>query len=61
MSNNGGGGFYVQREGGSIGLRLTGVASKLRLIHWMERYRRLLEDNGIKTVLNIVYVDDKNW
>ena len=27
----------------------------------MESYRKLIEDNAVKTVLNLVYVDDKNW
>ena len=56
-----GGRFYIQREGGSIGLRLTGVTAKLRMVNWMQKYKNLLDKNKVRTVMNTIYVDDMNW
>ena len=56
-----GGKFYVQREGGPIGLKLTGVVAKMRMIRWMKKFNNLLLENRIRTYLNSVYVDDQSW
>ena len=34
-----GGQFFVQREGGPIGLKLTGVVAKIRMIEWMKTFK----------------------
>ena len=56
-----GGEFYVQREGGPIGLKLTGVVAKLRMIRWMGKFNNLVRENKIKSYMNIVFVDDQSW
>ena len=56
-----GGDYYFQREGGPIGLKLAGVVAKMRMIHWMRRYNLLLEENKIKTYMNMIYLDDQGW
>ena len=53
--------FYVQREGGPIGLKLVGVVAKLRMIHWMRQFNAMLVENEVKTYMNTVYVDDQSW
>ena len=56
-----GGDFYVQREGGPIGLKLAGVVAKMRMISWMKTFNGMLESNKIKTFMNIIYVDAQSW
>ena len=51
----------MQREGGPIGLKLTGVVAQMRMIRWMGRFNDLLVQNRIRTYLNSVYVDDQSW
>ena len=49
---------FRQVSGGSIGLRGTGSAAKMTMDSWIEKYRKLLEDNGIEIFLLVKYVDD---
>ena len=56
-----GGDFYVQREGGPIGLKLAGVVAKIRMIVWMKTFNRMLAENRITTFMNVIYVDDQSW
>ena len=56
-----GGQTHVQREGGPIGLKLTGVVAKMRMIRWMKKFNSLTQVNNIRTYLNIIFVDDHSW
>ena len=51
---------YVQAEGGSIGLRLTGVVAKLVMSYWMRCFKELAVVNNLQMYLNKMYVDDIN-
>ena len=31
------------------------------MIFWMRKFNKKLTENNLKTLLNIVYVDDQNW
>ena len=52
--------FYIQRRGGSIGLRLTGVVATLVMNYWGDEFDKLLRRNNIETYLNKIYVDDQD-
>ena len=39
--------MFIQAEGGSIGLRLTGVVAKIVMNHWMEEFKKLAIVNDL--------------
>ena len=41
--------LYQQVKGGAIGLRLTGSVAKLTMDSWMEKFRGILDANGLMT------------
>ena len=51
---------YIQAEGGSIGLRLTGVVCKIVMNHWMREFKKLVIQNNLTMYLSKIYVDDIN-
>ena len=54
------GSYYVQRKGGSIGLRLTGVVAEICMARWENRFRVLLMKNEVTLWMSKVYVDDQD-
>ena len=53
-----GGSLWEQVTGGPIGLRLTAVVAKIRMIRWMRDLKNILRDNGVDPMLAGFYVDD---
>ena len=53
-----GGQYFLQLAGGPIGLRLTCVVAKFRMINWMRELVTLLEKAGLRVLLAEFYVDD---
>ena len=49
-----------QKDGGPIGLDLTGTIAQIVMIHWDKKFRQKLENLGINIYLDERYVDDKN-
>ena len=47
-----------QKEGGSIGLDLTGVVADIYMCHWDELFLEKLSTNNIRAVLYERYKDD---
>ena len=52
--------YYVQREGGAIGLRLTGVVAEISMAAWEKRFRNLVERSNVDLLMSEIYVDDQN-
>ena len=50
----------LQKEGGPIGLRLTGVVARLVMQHWESKFRQLAEENHLEIYMFAWYVDDVN-
>ena len=50
----------VQKQGGAIGLELTGEIAAVFMSWWDKRMRLKIEEEGIKTVMYKRYVDDIN-
>ena len=50
----------VQKQGGAIGLELTGEIAGVFMSWWDRKMRSVIEENGIKTVMYKRYVDDIN-
>ena len=53
-----GGRLFKQLIGGAIGLRLTSVVARLRMVRWARLVRGQLQQMGIKVYLFVFYVDD---
>ena len=49
---------HKQAKGGPIGLRATGVCAKVVMNDWIEKFRGVLESNGVKIFTLTKYVDD---
>ena len=49
---------YRQLEGGSIGIELTGIVSKVRMVLWVRRINNKCMAIGLKVFLSSVFVDD---
>ena len=47
-----------QKEGGSIGLSLTGDVAKIYMAHWNKQLKTKLRENNITLPLHKCYVDD---
>ena len=52
--------FYKQRQGGPIGLRLTGVVARLVMDGWTRTFKEKLAAAGVTLDVIIKYVDDIN-
>ena len=52
--------YYVQKEGGAIGLRLTGIIAEISMAAWELKFRDLLVKNSVQLLLSKIYVDDQN-
>ena len=50
----------VQKQGGAIGLELTGEIAGVFMSWWDKRMRRKIEEKGIKVIMYKRYVDDIN-
>ena len=50
--------LYQQVKGGAIGLMLTGSVAKLIMDSWMEKFRVILDANGLITYILRKNVDD---
>ena len=55
-----GGKTFVQTDGGSIGLRMTGSVARIVMDRWASKMQAKLENNKVKTYLFAKYVDDLN-
>ena len=55
---NFGGEIYRQAHGGPIGARLTMCVARLVLQQWIDDFKDLLREAGIKEMLAKIYVDD---
>ena len=53
-----GGSLWEQVSGGPIGLRVTAVVAKIRMIRWMRELKDTLTTNGVDPMLAGFYVDD---
>ena len=51
---------YLQKEGGPIGLELTGAVSRAVMASWDKKYLKRVKQAGIKMLLYERYVDDSN-
>ena len=52
--------YYVQKEGGAIGLCLTGVVAEINMAAWEGKFRDLVKKNEIDLIVSYIYVDDQN-
>ena len=52
--------YYLQKKGGAIGLRLTGVVAEISMAAWEAKFRELAIRNSVKIHMSKVYVDDQN-
>ena len=52
--------FYKQRQGGPIGLRLTGVVARLVMDGWTRTFKEKLVEAGVTLDMIVKYVDDIN-
>ena len=52
--------LYLQKEGGPIGLELTGAVSRAVMASWDKKYLKRVKQAGIKMLLYERYVDDSN-
>ena len=52
--------IYLQKEGGPIGLELTGAVSRVFMARWDRMYRKKVKNAGINMLLYERYVDDSN-
>ena len=52
--------YYVQKEGGAIGLCLTGVVAEINMAAWEGKFRDLVKKNEIDLIMSDIYVDDQN-
>ena len=55
-----GGSTFLQKDGGSIGLRMTGTIAQIVMDSWAKKMKISMESNGIKSYLFTKYVDDVN-
>ena len=55
-----GAGVRLQDKGGAIGEALTQVVARIVMDHWMDLFKKKLEENKIKNRLSRKYVDDYN-
>ena len=55
-----GGKIYLQQEGGSIGLRLTGSVARVVTDKWCRLLRNKMEINNMEVKLMVKYMDDLN-
>ena len=39
--------FYLQTEGGPIGLELTGIVARVYMMSWDKRFMKAVEDEGL--------------
>ena len=53
-----GGEIYLQQEGGPTGLRFTGAAARIRMVHWHRKLMGVLLNIGESPWLSKGYVDD---
>ena len=49
-----------QKEGGAIGMELTGVVAQIFMAWWDREFKKKLEEVGIQLKLHERYVDDTN-
>ena len=56
-----GGQTFLQSDGGSIGLRLTGAISRVVMDKWANKLKGKMEENKIECKLMTKYVDDLNF
>ena len=54
------GDYFVQLEGGPIGLDLTGVVAELVMEDWNERFIKKMSENKIEILMDDIYVDDQD-
>ena len=52
--------LYIQRKGGAIGLRLTGVIARIVMDRWATRFRKAMKEGKLEEFLLEKYVDDVN-
>ena len=50
----------LQKAGGPIGLRLTGVVARLVMMYWEKKFKQILMANNITAYMFAWYVDDVN-
>ena len=50
----------MQREGGVIGLRLTGVVAEINMAAWEAKFQDVARRNGVDLLMSEIYVDDQN-
>ena len=43
-----GGEYFLQTEGGAIGLRLTGVVAEISMAEWELKFRMMMRENLVK-------------
>ena len=55
-----GGEVRMQKEGGAIGLKLTGAVAKCVMNQWMRKLKKRLEEACLRWYLLIKYVDNTN-
>ena len=51
----------LQKDGGSIGLRLTGSVARCVMDHWFSEMRTRMDKAGFIHYFSLKYVDDSNW
>ena len=52
--------LYKQRDGGAIGLRLTGVVAQLVMDRWIQVLKKKLREADVRLHMIRKYVDDVN-
>ena len=52
--------FFLQQQGGPIGLELTGVLARVFMMSWDKKYLKAVTDNGLLMIMYARYVDDSN-
>ena len=51
---------YKQKEGGAIGLRITGSICRIVMDRWKKKTKKMMEEKGMKIYLMEKFVDDVN-
>ena len=52
--------FYLQTEGGPIGLELTGAIARVFMNSWDKKYLKKVKENGLDMKMYTRYIDDSN-
>ena len=52
--------MYLQQDGGSIGLRMTGSMCRVVMDSWLRQFKEKATENKIEIKLVTKYVDDIN-